>query len=339
MSDWPPKPENETPKQQPVHEQPTGNEWKLLEKAVLASVEEQRRARRWGIFFKCLTFAYLLFILIAMTKSCSTSGTDATASKHIAVVDIVGTIAADEQSVNSDDTIKSLTKAFENKQSQAVVLNINSPGGSPVQSDEIWQEIQYLKKAHSDKKLYAVIGDTGASGAYYIASAADEILVNPSSLVGSIGVIMPNYGLSGLAQKLGIEDRTLTAGNNKDILSMTKPINPAQQAHVQAVLDNVHTHFINAVKEGRGKRLKSNDPAVFSGLFWTGEQAIALGVADRSGSITTLMRELKVDQKVDYTVQRNPLESVLGRMGAKIGEGISSSLAAQLETQQNAKIQ
>ena len=120
---------------------------------------------------------------------------------------------------------------------------------------------------------------------------------------------------------------------------MTKPINPEQRAHVQALLDNVHTHFINAVKEGRGKRLKSNDPAVFSGLFWTGEQAIALGVADRSGSITTLMRELKVDQKVDYTVQRNPLESVLGRMGAKIGEGISSSLAAQLETQQNAKIQ
>ena len=216
---------------------------------------------------------------------------------------------------------------------------INSPGGSPVQSDEIWQEIRYLKKQHPDKKVYAVIGDMGASGAYYIASAADEIVVNPSSLVGSIGVIMPNYGLSGLAQKLGVEDRTLTSGNNKDILSMTKPINPAQQAHVQAVLDNVHTHFINAVKEGRGKRLKSNDPTIFSGLFWTGEQAIALGIADRSGSITTLMRDLKVDQKVDYTVQRNPLESILGRMGTKIGEGISSSLTAQLETQQNAKIQ
>lgn len=194
-----------------------------------------------------------------------------------------------------------------------------------------------FEKQYPEKKVYAVIGDMGASGAYYIASAADEIIVNPSSLVGSIGVIMPNYGLSGLAQKLGVEDRTLTSGNNKDILSMTKPINPAQQAHVQSVLDNVHTHFINAVKEGRGKRLKSNDPAVFSGLFWTGEQAIALGVADRSGSLTTLMRDLKVDQKVDYTVQRNPLESILGRMGAKIGEGISSSLTAQLEAQQNAK--
>ena len=321
MSDWPPKPQNEPTNSNNV----TGKEWQILEKAVLASVEEQRRSRRWSIFFKCLGFAYLLIVLIAMTKGCSTSvekSTTNVSSDHLAVVDIVGTIdsSSSQSTVNSEDTNKALNRAFEASGSKAVVLNINSPGGSPVQSDEIWQEIRYLKKQHPDKKVYAVIGDMGASGAYYIASAADEIVVNPSSLVGSIGVIMPNYGLSGLAQKLGVEDRTLTSGNNKDILSMTKPINPAQQAHVQAVLDNVHTHFINAVKEGRGKRLKSNDPTIFSGLFWTGEQAIALGIADRSGSITTL-------------------ESILGRMGTKIGEGISSSLTAQLETQQNAKIQ
>ena len=340
MSDWPPKPQNEPTNSNNV----TGKEWQILEKAVLASVEEQRRSRRWSIFFKCLGFAYLLIVLIAMTKGCSTSvekSNTNVSSDHLAVIDIVGTIdsSSGQSTVNSEDTNKALNRAFEATGSKAIALNINSPGGSPVQSDEIWQEIRYLKKQHPDKKVYAVIGDMGASGAYYIASAADEIIVNPSSLVGSIGVIMPNYGLSGLAQKLGVEDRTLTSGNNKDILSMTKPINPAQQAHVQAVLDNVHTHFINAVKEGRGKRLKSNDPAVFSGLFWTGEQAIALGVADRSGSITTLMRDLKVDQKLDYTVQRNPLESILGRMGTKIGEGISSSLSAQLQTQQNAKIQ
>ncbi|EPF87677.1 peptidase S49 [Acinetobacter gyllenbergii] len=340
MSDWPPKPQNESTNSNNV----TGKEWQILEKAVLASVEEQRRSRRWGIFFKCLGFAYLLIVLLAMTKSCTSSSDKATtsiSSNHLAVVDIVGTIdsSAGQSTVNSEDTNKALKRAFEASGSKAVALNINSPGGSPVQSDEIWQEIRYLKKQYPDKKVYAVIGDMGASGAYYIASAADEIIVNPSSLVGSIGVIMPNYGLSGLAQKLGIEDRTLTSGSNKDILSMTKPLDPAQKQHVQSVLDNVHTHFINAVKEGRGKRLKSNDPAVFSGLFWTGEQAIALGVADRSGSLTTLMRDLKVEQKVDYTVQRNPLESILGRMGAKIGEGISSSLAAQLETQQNAKIQ
>ncbi|WP_087544804.1 signal peptide peptidase SppA [Acinetobacter sp. WCHA29] len=340
MSDWPPKPQNEPTNSNNV----TGKEWQILEKAVLASVEEQRRSRRWSIFFKCLGFAYLLIVLIAMSKGCSSSvekSNTNVSSDHLAVIDIVGTIdsSSGQSTVNSEDTNKALNRAFEATGSKAIALNINSPGGSPVQSDEIWQEIRYLKKQHPDKKVYAVIGDMGASGAYYIASAADEIIVNPSSLVGSIGVIMPNYGLSGLAQKLGVEDRTLTSGNNKDILSMTKPINPAQQAHVQAVLDNVHTHFINAVKEGRGKRLKSNDPAVFSGLFWTGEQAIALGVADRSGSITTLMRDLKVDQKLDYTVQRNPLESILGRMGTKIGEGISSSLSAQLQTQQNAKIQ
>ena len=341
MSDWPPKPQNEPTNSNNV----SGKEWQILEKAVLASVEEQRRSRRWSIFFKCLGFVYLLIVLMAMTKSCSTDSSEkATASigsDHLAVVNIVGTIdsSSSQSTVNSDDTSKALKRAFEAKSSKAIALNINSPGGSPVQSDEIWQEIRYLKKQYPNKKVYAVIGDMGASGAYYIASAADEIIVNPSSLVGSIGVIMPNYGLSGLAQKLGVEDRTLTSGNNKDILSMTKPINPAQQAHVQAVLDNVHSHFIRAVKEGRGKRLKSNDPAIFSGLFWTGEQAVALGIADRNGSITTLMRELNVKQKVDYTIQRNPLESILGRVGAQIGEGISSSLAAQLQTQQNAKIQ
>ena len=338
MSDWPPKPQNETHHTQ---QQPTGNEWKLLEKVVLASVEEQRRARRWGIFFKFLTFAYLLFILIALGKSCSTASTEdvgATGS-HIAVVDIVGTIAADKQSVNSTNTIRSLKKAFENKQSKAVVLNINSPGGSPVQSDEIWQEIQYLKKQHTDKKLYAVIGDTGASGAYYIASAADEIIVNPSSLVGSIGVIMPNYGVGGLMQKLGVEDRTMTSGENKAILSMTQPVDATQKAHVQALLDNVHDHFINAVKQGRGNKLKSNDPAIFSGLFWTGEQAIKLGIADRVGSLNTLKRELKTDKAVNYTIEYSPFDSVLGRMGSSIGQGFATSLSQQVQSEQTTKLQ
>ncbi len=166
------------------------------------------------------------------------------AKPHIAVVDIVGTIAADKQSVNSDDTIKSLKKAFENKQSQAVVLNINSPGGSPVQSDEIWQEIQYLKKAHSDKKLYAVIGDTGASGAYYIASAADEIIGESIEFSGFNRCDYAELWVNGFMQKLGVEDRTMTSGENKALLSMTQPVNPAQKAHVQGVLDNVHEHFI-----------------------------------------------------------------------------------------------
>ena len=341
MSEWPPKPEEKQPNSSNNIHQPTGNEWKILEKAVLSSVEEQRRARRWGIFFKFLTFAYLLFIIVAMGKSCSTASSDptATAGSHIAVVDIVGTIAADKQSVNSTNTIKSLKKAFENKQSKAVVLNINSPGGSPVQSDEIWQEIQYLKKAHTGKKLYAIIGDTGASGAYYIASAADEIIVNPSSLVGSIGVIMPNYGVNGLMQKLGVEDRTMTSGENKAILSMTQPVDPAQKVHVQAVLDNVHTHFINAVKEGRGKKLKSNDPEIFSGLFWTGEQAVKLGIADRTGSLNTLKRELKTEKAVNYTIEYSPFDSVLGRMGSSIGQGFATSISQQVQSENTTKLQ
>lgn len=342
MSDWPPQPQNDPHSDTKNNQkQPTGQEWQILEKAVLASVEEQRRTRRWGIFFKFLTFAYLLFVILAMSKSCSLSDDDKSSSmgNHLAVIDIIGTIAADEKSVNSEDTIKSLKKAFENKQSQAVVLNINSPGGSPVQSDEIWQEIQYQKKAHKDKKIYAVIGDTGASGAYYIASAADEIIVNPSSLVGSIGVIMPNYGVNGLMQKLGVEDRTMTSGENKAILSMTQPVDPAQKAHVQALLDNVHDHFINAVKQGRGNKLKSNDPAIFSGLFWTGEQAIKLGIADRTGSLNSLKRELKVDKTVNYTIQHSPLDSVLGRMGASIGQGFATAVSKQVQTENTTKLQ
>ncbi|WP_442768222.1 signal peptide peptidase SppA [Acinetobacter bohemicus] len=341
MSDWPPKPENDIQNTQHNTQNITGKEWHILEKAVLASVEEQRRARRWGIFFKCLTFAYILFVLVLMGKSCSTSTTDptATTTSHIAVVDIIGTIAADKQSVNSADTVKALKKAFESKQSQAVVLNINSPGGSPVQSDEIWQEIQYLKKAHTGKKLYAVIGDTGASGAYYIASAADEIIVNPSSLVGSIGVIMPNYGVTGLMQKLGVEDRTMTSGENKALLSMTQPVDGAQKAHVQGVLDNVHDHFINAVKQGRGNKLKSQDPAIFSGLFWTGDQAVKLGIADRTGSLNTLKRELKIDKAVNYTIEYSPFDSVLGRIGSSIGQGFASSLSQQVQSEQTTKLQ
>ena len=336
MSDWPPKPQDQsTPQPTP----PTGQEWKILEKAVLASVEEQRRARRWGIFFKCLTFAYLLFIVLAMGKGCSTaSKSDSVAgssSAHLAVVDVIGTIGADKQSVNSENTIKALHKAFNNNQAKAVVLNINSPGGSPVQSDEIWQEIRYLKQQHQQKKLYAVIGDTGASGAYYIASAADKIIVNPSSLVGSIGVIMPNYGINGLMQKLGVQDRTMTAGDNKALLSMTQPIDPAQQAHVQGVLNNVHSHFIQAVKDGRGDKLKSNDPAIFSGLFWTGDQAVKLGIADQLGSMQSLKRELKLDKTVNYTIEHHPLDSILGRMGSEIGQGIASSVQQQLQTEQD----
>lgn len=331
MSDWPPTPPQNKSKSEP---EMNGREWQLLEKAILASTQEQARARRWNIFFKILTFIYIFVILAMMTKSCSVDEkTMKSTGEHLAVVDIVGTIDANSpKGVNSQDTNEALTQAFKATQSKAVVLNVNSPGGSPVQSDEIYQKIRSLKQEYPDKKVYAIIGDTGASGAYYISAAADEIWVNPSSIVGSIGVIMPNYGVNGLLEKWGITDRTMTAGENKAILSMTKPIDEAQRKHIQSLLDNVHKHFINAVKQGRGNRLKDNSE-IFSGLFWTGEQAIALGVADKAGNLDNLKQELKVDTAVNYTVKRNELEQLLGGLGVMLGQSVSTGITQNMQSQ------
>lgn len=331
MSDWPPRPEPSKPVMPPST--PSGQEWQLLEKVLMASVVEQRRSRRWNIFFKLLFFGYFILLFALMSRSCSTdeSLTGGRANPHLAVIDIDGEIGG-SRGIESNDIITSLNDAFEAKQSKAVVLNINSPGGSPVQSDEIWQEIRRLRAEHKDKKVYAVIGDIGASGAYYIASAADEIWVNPSSLVGSIGVIMPNYDLTGLAKKIGVEDRTMTSGEHKAILSMTKPIDPFEKAHVQGVLDDVHQHFIKAVKEGRGTRLKE-DENTFSGLFWSGEQAIALGLADQRGGVNALSRSLKIDDTVNYDVQHNPFEGLADRLGASMGQGLGTSLKLSLGEQ------
>lgn len=341
MSTWPPTPPSAPePKPPTAHSAPTGQEWQLLEKVLMASVQEQRRSRRWGIFFKLLTLGYVLFILVALGRGCSSQesmGMNSAAVPHLAVIDVLGEIGDGSGNVNSSDVMESLNQAFESSQTEAIILNINSPGGSPVQSDDIWQEVKRLRTEHKDKKVYAVIGDIGASGAYYIASAADEIWVNPSSLVGSIGVIMPNYGLNGLAQKIGVEDRTMTSGAHKDILSMTKPIDPFEQAHVQGVLDDVHGHFITAVRAGRGKRLKE-DANTFSGLFWSGEQAIALGLADQRGGVHQLSRQLKNDNLVNYSVEHNPLEGLAERLGAHLGRAMGTSLKLSL-SQQTADVQ
>lgn len=331
MSSWPPNPDSpqlssSTPS---IQSQPTSKEWLLLEKTLMASIEEQRRARRWSIFFKGIWFVLLLLIFSILVKSCGTEDSiGASTSPHLAVVDITGEIG-EGKSANSDDIIRALESAFKASQSKAVVLNINSPGGSPVESDEVWQEMRRLKTTYPDKKLYAVIGDIGASGAYYIASAADQIYVNPSSLVGSIGVIMPNYGVENLAKKFGVEDRTMTAGAHKNMLSMTKPLDPFEKAHVQSVLDNVHQHFIAAVKIGRGDRLKVDDNT-FSGLFWSGEQAINLGLADKVGYVGSLKRELKLKDTVDYSVEHSSIDKLMGRLGATMGQDLGSSLKLSL---------
>ena len=344
---WPPNPNkqssnpfpNQTPQQssyQSMDGYPKGQEWRVIEKTMLASVEEQRRARLWSIFFKLLTFAYLAFFLIAMTKGCSTSSNPNLGTlvkeSHLAVIDVQGVIGP-ELPANSSDISEALTEAFKNEHAKAVVLHINSPGGSPVQSDEIWQIAMNLKKEHTDKKLYAVIGDVGASGAYYIASSADEILVNSSSLVGSIGVIMSSYNIEDLLDKVGVQDNTMIAGEYKDILSMSRPMTENERVHVQSVIDDVHASFTDAVKQGRGDKLKNpEENKLFSGLFWSGKQSIELGLADKIGSIDTLKKELEVDLVVDYS-PKDPMQVLFDRFGVQLGRGIGFSLGDSLFSQ------
>lgn len=302
-----------------------GREWQILEKAVLASVDEQRKARRWGIAFKLLTFIYILAIIIMVSSPNSgTKGTTSSSTEHVAIVELKGEIA-DGSDANADDLISGLTEAFEAKNSKAVVLRINSPGGSPVQSAYVYEAIKQLRIKYPNKKLYAVITDLGASGAYYIAAAADQIYVSPASLVGSIGVVMQGFGLQELTKKLGVEDRTMTAGQHKAVLNPFKPVSAEEKAHVQKMLDTIHQQFITAVKQGRGQRLKE-DPQIFSGLFWTGQQAVELGLADGFGSVKTVNKMVGTDEQVDYTQGANPMDNFIRKLGASMGETIASKL-------------
>lgn len=342
MSDnWPPDPNHQSQQpqrpQQPMHQIPNqyaGREWQLLEKTLMASIVEQRRARRWSIFFKLLTFGYIILVGALMAKGCSPNAKTGIndmnrAEPHLAVIDVKGVINSGNEA-SSQLINKALKQAFENEQAKAVALRINSPGGSPVQSDEIWQTMTELRKENPDKKLYAVIEDIGASGAYYIAAGADEIWVNPSSLVGSIGVIMPSYNIGGLLDKYGVKDSTLTAGEHKDILSISRDLSEFERKHVQSVLDNTHKHFINAVKEGRGDRLKNPEAnQIFSGLFWSGEQAVELGLADKTGSLTALEKQLKLENSVNYNPE-DPMKKVFGKFASQIGYGVGEKLADKM---------
>lgn len=338
---WPPNPNKEpTPPNQPNQssQQPqlpkpsTGQEWRLLEKTLLASIDEQRKTRRWGIFFKLLTFGYVVLILLLFGRGCGTQNIHLPTGinePHLAVVEVNGVISSDADA-NAYDVSAALTDAFENPHAQAVALAINSPGGSPVQSDEIWQTAMDLRKQHPDKKLYALIGDIGASGAYYIASSADEIWVNPSSLVGSIGVIMGNYNTQGLMDKLGVKDNTMTAGEYKDILSMSRPMTQDERTHIQSLLNITHQNFIDAVKQGRGKKLKNPEQnKLFSGLFWTGKQSVELGLADKIGGISKLEKELSVKHSVNYTYI-DPMKQFFDRLGVQVGKGLGQGIKLSL---------
>lgn len=321
----------------------TSKEWQLIEKTMLASVEEQRRSRRWNIILNLLKLVFLVLMFVFLSRACThdyqnPNGFEAISKNtpHLAVVDVQGAIAVNN-AANAMNINVALSEAFANDKAKAVVLNINSPGGSPVQSDEVWQHMKDMKAEYPDKKLYAVIGDMGASGAYYIASAADEIYVNPSSLVGSIGVIMPNYDARELMKKVGVQDRTMTAGEYKDILSMGRDMTDFEKDHVDSVLANTHKHFIDAVKQGRGSKLKNpEENNLFTGLFWTGEQAIELGLADKSGGISKLEKDLEVDTTLNYTVI-NPVQSLFDSFALNMGTGIGNVLSETLLNEQQGK--
>lgn len=304
--------------------------WRLLEKAVLAGVQEQRRARRWGIFFKLLTFLYLFGALLMFSPLFDLQKTAARGETHTALVEVRGMIA-DNEAASADSIVSSLRAAFEDPKTKGVVLRINSPGGSPVQSGYIYDEIRRLRGEHPDTKVYAVITDLGASGAYYIASAADEIYADKASLVGSIGVTAASFGFVDLMGKLGVERRVYTSGEHKAFLDPFQPQKDDETRFWQGVLDTTHRQFIESVKKGRGDRLKvDGHPELFSGLVWSGEQALELGLVDKLGSTSYVAREvIGAKEIVDYTKQDTPFDRFAKRLGASMAEQLAMWMGFQ----------
>ncbi len=303
-------------------------DWQLVSSIAQESLKEQRRSRRWGIFFKLLAFIYVLVILVGVSQQ-SNVGVPSYTQEHAAVVYLDGVIAADQQA-NANDLAGALRSAFSNQYSKAVILAINSPGGSPVQAGYVYDEIKRLRGLHPDKKLYAVISDLGASGGYYIAAAADEIYADKSSLVGSIGVTASGFGFVDLMEKLGVERRNYTSGDHKGFLDPFSPQNTEETLFWKGVLASTHQQFIKAVKDGRGNRIAA-DSDLYSGLIWNGEQALEKGLIDGLGSAGYVAREvIQQETIVDYTVRPTPFEEFSKRFGVAVGEGIGAIMNATL---------
>ncbi len=296
-------------------------EREVLGKLAMAAIQEQRRARKWSIFFKSLTFIYLFIVLLVIAGWGGGKTEAALTGKHTALVQLNGEIAADKPA-SADNIIQALQAAFKDKDTQGIILRINSPGGSPVQAGAINDEIRRLRKKYPAIPLYVVVEDICASGGYYVAAAADKIYVNKASLVGSIGVLMNGFGFTGTMAKLGVDRRLLTAGANKGFLDPFSPPNPQQTAIAQQMLDEIHQQFIAVVREGRGKRLKET-PDMFSGLIWTGQKSIDLGLADGLGSVQSVARDvIKAKNIVDYTKR----EGFADRLAKRFGAGVASEL-------------
>ena len=295
----------------------------LIEKLLFSNIQEQRRARRWTVFFRVLFFLWLFSGIGVLLFSMQPG--DSAPEQYVALVEVKGVIAPD-QDANADSIASSLRSAFDDDKVKAVILRINSPGGSPVQASYIYNEIQRLKKLHTDVKVYAVISDMGASAAYYIASAADEIYADESSIVGSIGAYMASFGFVDAMEKVGVTRRFYGAGEHKALTDPFQPENPAAAAHLRTLVADIHDQFIAKVKEGRGARL-ANDPLLFTGLIWSGAEAKGLGLIDGLGSASYVAREIvKVEDIVDFSLQPNFLERFAHRVGASMATTLSTSL-------------
>lgn len=299
-------------------------ERKILEKLALEAVAEQRQRRRWGIFFKILGFAYLTFI-IAMLVDWDDTDKLADGKKFTALVNLEGVIKS-QGDANADHVISGLQAAFKDKHTAGVILRINSPGGSPVQSGIINDEIYRLRKAHPSIQLHVVVEDVCASGGYYVAAAADKIFVDKASIVGSIGVLMDGFGFTGSMEKLGVERRLLTAGESKGFLDPFSPQNENHKDHAKQMLGEIHQQFISVVRTGRGKRLKET-PEMFSGLMWSGAKSIELGLADGYGTVESVARDvIKAAEVRDFSMKQNFAEKFAKQIGANTAEGLASAL-------------
>ncbi|MEA3638844.1 MAG: S49 family peptidase [Lamprobacter sp.] len=293
-------------------------EWEraLINRMAAEFLRQQRRSRRWGLVLKFAILAYLLLLSITLLMD-GVGRSMGSAGEHTALVKVEGLIA-DETNASADRLVKGLRSAFEAESAKAVILRINSPGGSPVQSGYVFDEIQRLREAYPDKPIYAVAADVCASGAYYIASAANAIYVDRATLIGSIGVRMDSFGFQRALDELGIQRRLLTAGEHKGILDPFSTFDDWDRAFIQGLLDNLHGQFIAAVKEGRGDRLKGGDE-LFSGLFWTGQESVELGLSDGLGSPSTVAREIVGAEKlIDYSQKRDLWERVAERVGTSL---------------------
>ena len=302
---------------------PSNWEREVLEKLVFATLKEQRASRRWGIFFKFFTLLIVLFGLAAYFDF-SWTGPDETLGRHTALIEVDGSIET-EGSGSAAVVIPALNKAFSDSGSVAVVLHMNSPGGSPVQAGMIVDEMIRLRKGYPNKPLYVVVDEICASGCYYIAAGADKIYVNKASIVGSIGVLMDGFGFTGIMDKVGVERRLLTAGENKGFMDPFSPMPEKQRQYAQTMLNEIHQQFIAVVRNGRGKRLKET-PEMFSGLFWTGAKAVDMGLADGFGTVDSLARDIiKAEDIIDYTQHEGLPERVLKKFGAAMGAGAVKS--------------